>query len=214
MKKKIVLYVIISCIITLVPMLVGLILWDALPDRIATSFDVDGSSNDYSSKLFAVVGLPLILVGINLLCILLTLADPKRRQIGTKLILFTLSIVPATSLFCGCLMYQNYFGLSLNVTKFSFVFLGLLLFVCGFAIRKCKQNYTIGIKLPWTLESKENWDKTHAFGGKLWIVGGVFIILLGLLGFTILPFCVMGAVIIIPTIYSYLYYRKNEKNEI
>lgn len=41
---------------------------------------------------------------------------------------------------------------------------------------KIRQNYTVGIRLPWTLSSEDNWDKTHRLAGKLWIVGGVLVL--------------------------------------
>ena len=38
---------------------------------------------------------------------------------------------------------------------------------------KNHQNYTVGIKLPWTLNSEENWNRTHRMAGKLWILAGL-----------------------------------------
>jgi uncharacterized membrane protein len=36
-----------------------------------------------------------------------------------------------------------------------------------------KQNYTIGVRLPWTLESEKAWDASHAFVGRAWISVGL-----------------------------------------
>lgn len=44
-----------------------------------------------------------------------------------------------------------------------------------------KQNYTIGIKVPWTLNSEENWNMTHRMAGKLYVVAGVISIIIALL---------------------------------
>lgn len=46
---------------------------------------------------------------------------------------------------------------------------------------KLKQNYTIGIKVPWTLNSEENWNMTHRMAGKLYVVAGVISIIIALL---------------------------------
>ena len=35
-----------------------------------------------------------------------------------------------------------------------------------------KQNYTIGVRLPWTLESEKAWNAAHAFVGRAWIALG------------------------------------------
>ncbi len=67
---------IISAIITLLPMIFGFIVWDRLPENIATSFGWKGEITGYSSKMFAVVGLPVMLTFVNLICIIATNADP------------------------------------------------------------------------------------------------------------------------------------------
>ena len=73
---------------------------------------------------------------------------------------------------------------------------------------KSHQNYTVGIKLPWTLNSEENWNRTHRLAGKLWIFAGILFI--GNIFFQNwqIPFVVTIAVVIIPMIYSFLLYKK------
>ena len=77
--------IIISFLITVIPLIIGLILWNKLPDRIATSFGMNGNATGYSSKLFAVLGLPLILLALNFVCIFATSADPKVKNINKAL---------------------------------------------------------------------------------------------------------------------------------
>jgi uncharacterized membrane protein len=56
------------------------------------------------------------------------------------------------------------------------MFIGL-----GNYMPKLKQNYTIGIKVPWTLNSEENWNMTHRMAGKVYVVAGVISIIIALL---------------------------------
>ncbi len=42
-------------------------------------------------------------------------------------------------------------------------------------------NYFLGIRTPWTLENKEVWKSTHTFASKLWVIGGLVIVLGGLI---------------------------------
>ena len=44
----------------------------------------------------------------------------------------------------------------LGVVILILLFCGLLFIVVGNYLPKCRQSYTIGIKLPWTLASEEN----------------------------------------------------------
>jgi uncharacterized membrane protein len=74
---------------------------------------------------------------------------------------------------------------------------------------KCKQSHTIGIKLPWTLESEENWNKTHRFAGKLWVVCGLLVLALSFWGNIYVMLGITLLMVFVPTIYSYIIYRKN-----
>ena len=210
MIKKNKLKIFISSVITLFPMLLGFIVWDRLPENIATSFGWNGEITGYSSKMFAVVGLPAILTIVNLICIIATNADPRRKNISNKMFTAVISIVPVCSLLCGICIYANALGYKISVESIMPVFMGILFFVLGFILPKCKQNYTIGIKLPWTLHDEENWNKTHKLAGKLWICGGIIMIVSGLFNLTFIFVTIIFALVIIPTVYSYLLYRKQK----
>ena len=57
MLKKNKKFFIASCIVILLPMFAGFLLWDQLPAQVATHFGRNGEADRYSSKLFAVAGL-------------------------------------------------------------------------------------------------------------------------------------------------------------
>ena len=61
---------IITSIVTILPVLIGIICWDRLPDVMATHFGMNNEANGFSSKVFAVFGLPLVLLAArHLLCL-------------------------------------------------------------------------------------------------------------------------------------------------
>ena len=60
--------ILITSIIILLPILVGLFLWNKLPNEIATHFGANGEANGWSSKGFAVFGLPLFVLDCHLIC--------------------------------------------------------------------------------------------------------------------------------------------------
>lgn len=76
--------IIATTLITLLPIILGLILWNQLPDTIATHWGADGQADGWSSKTFAIIGLPLILTAIHLFTVLFTLNDPRRKNIHKK----------------------------------------------------------------------------------------------------------------------------------
>ena len=89
--------------------------------------------------------------------------------------------------------------------------MGALFVVIGNYLPKCKQSYTVGIKIPWTLNDEENWNKTHRLAGFLWVIGGVVIMATAFLGTFWLFFVVLIPMVIVPFVYSYSLYKKSSK---
>ena len=118
---------ILTTILTLLPMALGLILWNKLPDQIATHFGSNGEADGWSSKAFAVLGLPALLAAVHLACFFITLADPKKQRIDPKLFKLILWLCPVISWFgCGS-TYAHALDLKLNITNIAMVLLGLIL---------------------------------------------------------------------------------------
>ena len=91
------------------------------------------------------------------------------------------------------------------------MFVGLLFVVVGNYLPKVKQNLYLGIKLPWTYADEDNWNKTHRFGGKLWVIGGILILLNVFVKIKYLELVIMIIMILAPTVYSYLYSKRKNK---
>ena len=203
-KKKL----IITSIIILVPIIIGLILWNKLPDKLPTHWNAAGEVDGWSSKAFLVFGMPLILLAVQWLCMLGTAADPKKQAHSEKVIYLILWIIPILSVALNVISYLAALGKPVRVEIVMPVIIGLVFTIVGNYLPKCKQNYTIGIKIPYTLNSEENWNKTHRFAGWLWTVCGIVIMLTGFFSSFWILFGAMFVMVIAPVIYSYILYRK------
>ena len=87
----------ITSLVQLLPVLVGLILWDQLPAQIPTHWNTVGEVDGWSSKAFAIFGLPGIMLAVQWLCALGTGADPKKANHSEKVLQLVLWIIPAVS---------------------------------------------------------------------------------------------------------------------
>lgn len=77
---------------------------------------------------------------------------------------------------------------------------------------KCRQNYIIGIRTPWTLKDEENWHSTHRIAGKMWVMGGIIILIAALalpsdLWALLLD---MAILFVFPVIYSFSFHLKKK----
>ena len=199
-----------TSIITLIPIVVGLLLWSKLPDTIPTHFGMDGVPNGWSSKPFTVFGIPAIMLLFHLLCVSITSVDPKYDNMSSKLFGIVVWTCPVISLLVVVGCYGGALGWEFNLSKYVMIGSGILFMVIGNYLPKCKQNYTMGIKLPWTLDDEENWNRTHRFAGFLWVVGGVAIAINAFLEWEWLFLVIFFAMVLVPTVYSFLYYKKNK----
>lgn len=159
--------------------------------------------------------MPLILLVIHLLCIWVTSKDKGNENQNPKVFRLVLWICPVMAVCTTAVNYMVVLGIEPGPDLFVSIIIGLAFVVIGNYLPKTKQNSTIGIKVPWTYSSEENWNKTHRFGGKVWVICGslmIFSIFMpGALGGTLLVGTIF-VMLFVPILYSYLFYRK-EKQE-
>ena len=126
MIKKHMKTIIFTSILTLIPMIAGIILWDKLPSMIPTHFSFNNTPDSYSSKAFAVFGLPLIMLAMHLICISATKLDPKMNGLSDKVFTLVLYIIPATSLLICTMIYPVALGKDIKIGTVAIVFMGLI----------------------------------------------------------------------------------------
>lgn len=198
---------ILTCIINLLPMIVGLILWNRLPETMATHWGANNEANGWSSREFVVFGMPVILMALHLLAVGATMVDPKKRNIGNRMFGILLWIVPVISWFTMMTIYLSALGSKINIGLVANILVGAVFIIVGNYLPKNKQNYSVGIKLPWTLDDEENWNKTNRLSGYLFIICG-FVFIVNAFFLSVLPIVVTVLAVIIPAVYSYSLYRQ------
>ena len=214
MIKKYKKTILLTSLLNLVPMVVGLLLWNRLPEQVVVHWDINGTPDGWAGKAVMVFGMPLIMLALNWVCLFATAADPRQKDQSAKPMNLVLWIVPVLNFVCCGMVYGDALSMEINTNTVMFTLLGLLFIVIGNYLPKCKQSYTLGIRLPWTLHSEANWNATHRFTGRLWVIGGV---LLWLCVFLVEKaylwgLLVIGVLLVVPpVVYSYLYYKRFDK---
>jgi len=186
-----------------------------MPGTLASHWNSQGEVNGYMGKFWGLFLLPFMALGMTLLFWAIPKMDPRRNkdeQFAKYLGIFSNGLM----IFFFYLFLMTIFwnmGYRFNFSQFMIPALALLYFGCGIFIEKIKLNYFAGIRTPWTLDSEENWAKTHKLGGKLFKLAGL-VALVGLLMprqsffFAVTPI-ILSALFLF--IYSYLIYRRAQK---
>lgn len=203
---------VITSAIILLQTVVGVALWAQLPDQIATHFGMNGEPDGWSSKAFTVFGVPLLLLALHWICLFVECTSNSQKIYSRKLRYLVMFIVPAVSLMMMVICYGYALGAGFHVGRVVLPFVGALLAITGNYMPKIRRNPTMGIRVPWTLDDDENWYKTHRFAAPVWVVGGLLLIVLGLIGYTnYLTFLAIFSIIFLPMIYSLILYLQKKK---
>lgn len=193
------------------PMVIGVIFWNQLPEKIPTHFGIDGQADGYSSKLFTLFAFPALFLLFQIICLASFEKESVKVNIPAKMRRFYTWLIPVLSLIIQGSIYANALGFIKSGPTLVTTFLAIVFIVIGNYLPKIQRNATVGIRIPWTLSDDKNWYKTHRMAGKLWVIGGLIILLESFIQVA-LPY-VMGVVIAVmivsPIVYSFILSRKN-----
>lgn len=210
MKKTNRKMLVLTTLVCLLPILLGLALYGQLPQQVAVHWNSAGDPDNFAPKLLAVLGLPALMAAIHLVVQVMAGNDPKRKSQPAPVRLLLQWLIPVTSVVLVPITLFIAMGMQLPVEIIAPALCGVLITILGNYMPKCKQNYTVGIRLPWTLHSEENWNRTHRVAGYLWTVGGLCLLALSCLRILYLPVSVtlIALLIIVPLAYSFYLYKK------
>ncbi len=138
------------------------VLYERLPDPMPIHFDLHGRADGFASRAVAACFVPTIAA-------LLAIGG---RFAKNRAMAFSLS---ATAVFLVAL-HALVLRVSLDGSMVLGGGLGLLLGIfevtMGLVFPRLRRNRFVGIRVPWSLASDENWARTHRFGGIVFVLGG------------------------------------------
>lgn len=215
MNKKDYKRIIMTTVFCLIPILFGLFIYNDLPDQMAIHWGVNGQADGFAPKIVAVVFLPLILSAVNVLLQVFVYNDPKRMNISKKMASLTIWTIPVIAIIIQPITLLIGLGIDIKIDVIVPLVVGALLMVMGNYMPKCKMNYTVGIRLPWTLADQENWSKTHRLAGFVYVIAGLCMILntlVNVINFVVFIIIIAIAMLFIPGIYSFILYHKKKNH--
>ena len=201
-----------SLIVLFLFLVIAFYSYPLMPDQIATHWDSQGNVDGYMSKLWGSLFFPILMIVINIIFFVIPKIDPNKENIekfketfNEFIIIFNLFMLYIYSLTVVWNMGREF---DMNVAIIPA--LGFLFYFLGSLVGKAKRNYMIGIRLPWTLASDDNWDKTHKKGERVFKIIGI-VTLIGVffsdyaMWFLLIPL-IIGITYL--TLYSYLEFKK------
>jgi uncharacterized membrane protein len=208
-KNEIVLWLILLLPFAYIPFI-----WDNLPEEIPIHWNLQGEVDNYGSRTFGTLFLPVLNIAMYLLFLVIPRIDPRRKNFDYfgntyRNIRIVLAVFMMAMFF---LTMQWALGNKIFDGKTISIFVFALLAVFGNFMRTIRSNYFVGIRTPWTLDNAEVWRRTHEVGGRLWFYASLAAILFSFIlpkdAMIIFQAVYLGVIIVYPILYSYLLFRK------
>ena len=197
--------------------LAGLLLWNRLPDPMASHWDVNDQVNGHMSKFWGIFLMPLITLAMLVLFLVVPSIDPLKANIAQFRQIFNLFIVLIVAFMVyiyGLTLAWNLGYSNFNMSQAMLPALGLLFIFIGFMLRQAKRNFFIGIRTPWTLSSDAVWNETHRLGAVLFMISGALAFIGGFFGgmlaFWLMFIPLIGSALFL-VVYSYVLYQRETK---
>ena len=191
------------------------LVYSDLPARVPTHWNLRGEVDDWSSRAWGAWAIPVVIALMWGLMLLLPSIDPRGSnyaKFGGAFEGIMLSVMLFMLALHG-LILRAALGYPVAMDRVVPVGVGLLFVVIGNLLPRARPNWFVGIRTPWTLSSDRVWEKTHRVGGRLFVLGGILIVLSSFLGagwgqgvlIAVVVACSLGAVG-----YSFIEWRKEK----
>ena len=136
---------IVTSIVCLLPILLGLSLWEKLPDTMAIHFDLNNNPDNFASKGFVVFGMPCLMVVLQWICCLINDINEKKHGSIIKFERVAKGIIPFTTV----LLYLTTLGIGLgwdiDVRAVAAFIVGVIFILMGICLPKLDyiKNYDL-----------------------------------------------------------------------
>src|SRR2546425_3806955 len=186
-----------------------------LPPTVATHWSLNGTPDGFSSRLWALAIVPLVLAVMTAVFNVLPKVDPRRENYAKFLSSYWLiaNAVVVFLLVAHAMIIAAGLGVAIRIDRLMPLGIGLLFVFLGNFLTRVEPNWFVGIRTPWTLSSDTVWRRTHRTGGWVFVIGGLVLASTALLppsAFLPLRVRTTGVVPAIPLVQSYVLLKREQ----
>ncbi len=189
-----------------------LVIYSKLPDQVPSHWNAAGEVDSYKPRYFVIFTALLPALFIWLLSVIPAI-DPRAKSYEQHKKAYSITAVFVVIFILAIHWFSILasLGIILQIEYAIKPMIGILFIIIGNYLPQAKQNYTYGIRTPWTLDNEEVWRKTTRVGGKGFVICGIIITLTVLLparpSFWIVSGSIVSLIVLI-FLYSYLVYTR------
>ena len=122
---------IVTSLVCLLPILLGIALWQKLPSSVPIHFDINNNPDNFASKEFAVFGMPVLMVLLQFICCIITDANSKKHGERKKFEKVVKWIIPLLTVVLQIITFCYAIGYKVDIRRVVSVIVGVMLVVIG-----------------------------------------------------------------------------------
>lgn len=122
---------IITCIVCLLPILLGIALWTHLPDTMAIHFNIYNEPDNFASKGFVVFGMPLFMAFLQAFCCFINDINARKHGERKKFERATKSIIPVMTVILQIITLGYGLNWNMDIRKIAALIVGIIFLVIG-----------------------------------------------------------------------------------
>lgn len=177
MEKKNKRNLILSIIICLLPMILGIVFYNQLPEQMPIHFTINDVPDNYAPKNFALFGIPAIMAILQAICMFSTANKLKNKEkpIFAKIMEW---VIPIVTVLVYIIMLQVSLGSDVYVGKSICLIVGILFIIMGNYLPKMSYDTAKGIVHPISSNEKAFRKISKIMGYALIALGIVSLLLI------------------------------------
>ena len=121
----------VTCFVCLLPILLGVALWDKLPETMAIHFDINNNPDNFASKGFVVFGFPIFMVPLQIFCCFVNDINAHKHGDRKKFEMVTKWIIPVMSIVLQVITLGYGLGWNIDIRKAVVLIVGGIFLVTG-----------------------------------------------------------------------------------
>lgn len=212
-------YVVATLLLIVAALGASLVLYNQMPEKIPTHWNIQGEIDGYGSKQWAAFLLPGMLAGLTLLFAVLPWLSPKHFEVDSfkSTYWFIVLVISAAMTYIhGLTLWAAVSQTPIDISRALLAGLLIMFGLMGNVLGKVKRNFYVGVKTPWTLANERVWNETHRLAARLFVVAAILglvalIPLIPLPASGITAFALIMLASLFPVGYSLWLYKKLER---
>ena len=123
--------VIITSVVCLLPIFLGLLLWNKLPDTMAIHFNIYNEPDNFASKGFVVFGMPFFMVLLQMVCCIINDINAHKHGERKKIEQITKWIIPVMTIVLQTVTLAYGLGIKVDIRKVAAIIVGVVFLLIG-----------------------------------------------------------------------------------